>query len=100
MPDQKIPNGTVTLTGHIDVPAERVEEVQAALPAHIALTLAEPGCLSFDISPCPDVAGRFLVSEAFVDSRAFDAHQERMKASDWANVTKGIPRDYSIKVEE
>lgn len=91
--------GTVTLTGHIDVPPERMDDVQAALPTHIALTLAEPGCQSFDVSPCPDVEGRFLVAEAFVDQQAFDAHQARTKASDWAKVTDGIPRDYSIRVE-
>ena len=77
-----------------------MEDIQAVLPAHIALTHAEPGCLSFDVSPCPDVNGRFLVSETFVDQQAFDAHQARMKASDWAKVSEGIPRDYSITVEK
>ena len=97
---RKMPKGTVTLTGHIDVPVERMEEIQAALPAHIALTRAEPGCLSFDVSPCTDVKGRFLVSEAFVDQQAFDAHQARAKASDWAKASEGIPREYSIRVEQ
>jgi quinol monooxygenase YgiN len=95
-----MPKGTVTLTGHIDVPSERVADIQAALPTHIALTRAEPGCLSFDVSPCPDVKGRFLVSEAFVDQQAFDAHQARTGASEWAKASQGIPRDYSIKVEQ
>jgi quinol monooxygenase YgiN len=95
-----MPKGTVTLTGYIDVPPDRMDDIQAALPAHISLTRAEPGCLSFDVSPCPEVKGRFLVSEAFVDQQAFDAHQARAGASDWANVSDGIPRDYSISVEE
>jgi quinol monooxygenase YgiN len=95
-----MPKGTVTLTGYIDVPPERMDGVQAALSTHIELTLAEPGCLRFDVSPCPDVEGRFLVAEAFVDQQAFDAHQARTKASDWAKVTDGIPREYSIQVEE
>jgi len=95
-----MPIGTIYLTGHIDVPAERMEDIQAALSAHIALTRAEPGCLSFEVHPCPDVKGRFLVSEAFVDQQAFDAHQARAKASDWANVSEGIPREYSIRVEK
>jgi len=95
-----MPKGTVTLTGHIDVPAVRMEDIQAALPAHIALTCAEPGCLSFEVTPCPDVEGRFLVSEAFVDQQAFDAHQARTKASEWAKASEGIPRDYSIKIEQ
>jgi len=45
------------------------------------------------------VKGRFLVSEAFVDQQAFDAHQARAKVSDWAKASQGIPREYSIKVE-
>ncbi len=93
-------NGAVSLTGHIDVPAERMEEIQSALAIHIALTREEPGCLSFDVTPCPDVKGRFLVSETFVDQQSFDAHQTRTKASDWARVSAGIPRDYSIRVEQ
>lgn len=92
-------SGRVTLTGHIDVPAERLAEVEAALPRHIELTRAETGCLKFEVVSCPSVAGRFLVSEMFVDRQAFDAHQERTKASDWARVTHGIERDYSVTIE-
>jgi quinol monooxygenase YgiN len=90
--------GNIILNGHIDVPPERLDAVAAALPDHIALTRAEPGCLFFDVRPCPDVAGRFLVSERFTDQAAFDAHQARAKASPWAEVTDGIPRDYQITV--
>ncbi|MDO1581343.1 putative quinol monooxygenase [Rhizobium oryzicola] len=90
----------VYLDGHIDVPAERLEAVTAALPQHIALTRAEAGCLKFEVVPSETVAGRFLVSEVFTDQEAFDAHQARTKASEWFQVTAGIPRDYSIRVEE
>ena len=94
-----MPKGAVTLTGYIDVPPERMDDVQAALPTHIALSRAEPGCLSFDVNPCPDVSGRFLVAETFVDQQAFDGHQARTKASDWAKVTDGIAREYCVEVE-
>ncbi len=86
----------IVLTGHIDVPAERLDAVRAALPRHIALTRAEPGCLAFDVTEDPRRAGRFEVRERFTDRAAFDAHQQRMRASDWARVTAGIPRHYSI----
>lgn len=92
--------GRVTLTGHIDIPADRLAEVQAALPEHIELTRQEPGCQKFEVVPCPTVPGRFLVSEVFVDQQAFDAHQVRMKGSQWAIVTAGIGRDYSVTVED
>jgi quinol monooxygenase YgiN len=87
----------IYLDGHIDVPAERMADVSAALPAHVALTRAETGCLSFNVTPCTTVPGRFLVSEVFSDRAAFDAHQERTRNSDWFAVTEGIPRDYTIR---
>ena len=87
----------VILTGHIDVPADRLADVEAALPEHIRLSRAEPGCARFEVSPDPAVPGRFHVSEEFTDRAAFDAHQARAGASDWARVSAGIPRDYRIE---
>ena len=91
--DQKI-----YLDGYIDVPADRMATIEAALPIHIALTHEEAGCVSFEVVPCPTVKGRFLVSEVFTNQVTFDAHQTRTKASDWFKVTEGIAREYSIRV--
>lgn len=90
----------VFLTGHIDVPLARLEAVRAALPVHIELTRAEPGCLSFDVTEAEHPAGRFHVAEVFTDQMAFDAHQARTKASDWFKVTEGVPRSYEVTVGE
>ncbi|NDW52253.1 putative quinol monooxygenase [Aliiroseovarius sp. PrR006] len=86
----------IVLTGHIDVPEDRREAVRAALPVHIDLTRAEPGCLSFLVVEDRCHPGRFNVSERFTDRTAFDAHQARMKTSDWATITAGIPRHYTV----
>jgi len=86
----------IRLTGFISVPADRLDIVRAALPDHIRLTLAEPGCVSFDVTEDPDVPGRFNVAEIFADRVSFDAHQSRMKSSPWAKVTAGIAREYQI----
>ncbi len=86
----------IQLNGHIDVPADRLSAVTAALPTHIALTRAEPGCLSFAVTPDPTTPGRFLVAERFINRAAFDTHQTRTKASDWAQVTATLPRSYKI----
>ncbi|WP_270730591.1 putative quinol monooxygenase [Shimia sp. Alg240-R146] len=87
----------ISLTGHIDVPHDRLEAVTQALPTHIALTRAEPGCLSFDVIQDPQNPHRFHVSELFVTRAAFDAHQARTKASEWFAITKGIARSYQVK---
>ena len=34
--------------------------------------------------------------ELFADQNSFDAHQVRVRASDWGKITDGIPRSYDI----
>lgn len=80
----------------MDVPEDRCAAVADALPAHIALTRAEPGCLAFDVTEDAARPGRYLVSELFASQADFDAHQTRAAASLWAKVTAGIPRHYTI----
>lgn len=91
------PAGAVLLDGHIDVPADRLEAVEAALAEHVRLTHGEPGCLFFFVTPCGETACRFIVSEIFADEAAFAAHQARTAASHWFEVTKDIPRQYEIR---
>jgi len=45
--------GKIRLTGHLDVPADRFAGIRAALPEHIRLTRAEPGCEVFEVTPSP-----------------------------------------------
>ena len=86
----------IQLKGYLDVPSERWDSVMNALPDHIALTHAEEGCISFEVTPSQDVAHRLMVDELFEDRTAFDAHQARTKASPWFEVTAGISREYEI----
>ena len=90
----KLSAGNFRLEGHIDVPVDRLEAVSIALQEHIRLTREEPCCLFFNVDPCPEVKARFLVSEAFVDEAAFQAHQDRAKGSEWARVADGIERNF------
>ena len=86
----------VSLNGHLNVPADRVEDIRAALQEHIRLTLAEAGCIRFDVHENPDQPGQFIVSEEFKDPAAFDAHQARVQSSDWGRISAGLERDYKI----
>ena len=87
----------VLLDGYLEVPAEHIEAVAAALPEHIRLTRAEPGCLSFQVEQSPEQPTHFLVSEVFADRDAFEAHQHRAASSRWAKVTAGMPRHYTVR---
>ena len=86
----------IKIVGHLDIPPDIFPAVKAALPAHIDLTRAEPGCLMFDVKICTTIAGRLLVEEIFVDKAAFDAHQKRAKGTAWHDITKGLSRHYTI----
>ena len=87
----------IRLTGTMTCPPERLAEVRAALPDHVDLTRAEPGCLRFVVTETAE--GRFDVDEAFADRAAFEAHQRRGSASDWARVTADLPREYRVTEE-
>jgi quinol monooxygenase YgiN len=88
--------GIVRLSGQlVCATADDAAVVTAHVPSHIALTLAEPGCLSFSVTQTSDPL-IWQVDETFVDEAAFDAHQTRTKASDWATLSAHIERRFTI----
>lgn len=87
---------TVTLKGFILVPDADLPAVKRELKTHIKLTLAEPGCLSFNVVQCTDNPNRFDVYEEFESRAAFETHQERIKNSTWAGVTVNVQRHYEL----
>ena len=85
---------TVRLSGTLICEPADAQVVRDALPEHIRLSRAEPGCLRFDVTetaPCV-----FTVSEEFSDRAAFEAHQIRTRASAWWDATSHIPRDFQV----
>lgn len=89
----------ITLTGRLLCQETDLELVERFLPDHIRLSRAEPGCLSFDVSPLSDNPLIYEVSETFKTRADFDAHQKRTKASPWGKETAHIPREYQISEE-
>ena len=92
--------GRVHLSGFIDIPESHRETVGPHLRRHIDLTRAEPGCVRFEVVALPDIPGRYSVSETFADRAAFDAHQDRVRTSDWGTFTAGFHRDYEIREDD
>jgi quinol monooxygenase YgiN len=88
--------GIVRLTGQlICANADEAQVVATHVPLHIALTLAEPGCLSFAVKQTADPLV-WQVDESFTDQAAFDAHQARTKTSAWARLSAHIERTFTI----
>ena len=73
-----------------------VAAVTAHLPAHIAASRAEDGCLSFEITQTDDPLV-FEVMESFRDQSAFTAHQTRTRQSAWWQATSHILRDFRVE---
>ncbi len=87
----------IRLRGHLICTTEdEVAAVNAHLAQHIALTRAEPGCLSFEITPTDDPKV-FEVMETFRTRDDFNAHQTRTRASVWFEATRGILRDFRVE---
>ena len=75
---------------------EEAQAIRQHLPRHLALTRAEPGCLSFDVTPTDDPMV-WEVMEAFRTRADFDAHQARTRASNWFAATRSILRDFRLE---
>ncbi len=88
---------TVRLTGRlICASAADLEHVRALLPRHVELTRAEPGCVSFEVTPTQDPMV-WRVDEEFTDPEAFAAHQTLVAESPWGRGTAHLERQYTIE---
>ena len=88
---------TVHLTGELICASDdQAAIVRRYLPEHIRLSRAEPGCLSFEVTPTADPM-IWQVEESFTDRAAFDAHQTRTKASEWAQRSAAIRREFRLR---
>lgn len=87
---------TVRLSGFLRCASmDEVAVVERHLTDHIALTRAEPGCLSFVVTQTADPLV-WRVEEAFADRAAFEEHQTRTRSSAWFAATAHIVRDYTV----
>lgn len=75
---------------------DEVQAVRQHLAAHTALTRAEPGCLTFEVTATDDPMV-YEVMEAFRDRPSFDAHQTRTRDSAWFAATRTILRDFRLE---
>ena len=84
----------IHVTGTLTCATEaEAEIVRCHLPAHIALSRAEPGCLTFNVDATEDPLV-WQLDESFTDREAFEAHQARTRASEWFTATAGLARDF------
>ncbi|HSF63223.1 MAG TPA: antibiotic biosynthesis monooxygenase [Paracoccaceae bacterium] len=87
----------IRVRGHLRcMTADEAAAVAAHVADHIALSRAEPGCLSFHIVATDDPIV-WALDETFRDRPAFDAHQARTRDSAWFAATRSVLRDLRIE---
>lgn len=91
----------IILQGFIIIPKQDRELILAELQHHSMLTLAEDGCIKFEIKPAiaSDDNGKYWVYEEFVSIEAFEYHQARVKSSKWGKISKEVERHYDPIIE-
>lgn len=85
------------LNGYVIARSQDISDIKAELPKHIELTLQEEGCITFQVAQDDDNENRFNVYEEFIDKKAFELHQVRVKASSWGKVSANLEKHYHIK---
>ena len=86
----------VILKGYVIVPDDDLDAINEALPAHIVNTRAEDGCLLFNVTQDENQKNRFNVHEEFNNKESFSNHQDRVKRSEWGNVSANLEKHYHI----
>ena len=85
------------LAGHILIPDADLEAVRRELPGHRDATLAEDGCLRFDVFQDLGNKNKFHVFEVFKSEAAFRLHKKRMEGTDWVKASANVERFYTVR---
>ncbi|MFZ5708194.1 MAG: putative quinol monooxygenase [Pseudomonadota bacterium] len=87
----------ITLTGFLTcrtlAEADRASET---LADHLRSTLAEDGCMSFEIHRSMADPVCFAVRAVFRDRESLAAHLARAGTSDWGKATRHAARDFRL----
>lgn len=65
------------------VKPECVDEFRDRLRRHANNSVAEPGCLTFDVAQADDDAGRFFIWEIYTDDAAVEYHREQASIAEF-----------------
>lgn len=60
---------------HVHVQPDRIDEFKSMIQANHAASIAEPGCLRFDVAQSKDDPTHFLLWEVYIDDAAAAFHK-------------------------
>ena len=65
----------IVIAGELIVGLNHAKELRGRVMEYAKNSLAEPGCVRFDVAEDSEHAGRFMIWENYVDFEAIDAHR-------------------------
>ena len=83
---------------HVDyrVKPECVEEFRDRLCRHAKNSVAEPGCLTFDVAQADDDATRFFIWEIYTDDEAVNFHREQASIAEFLEVAEPMSVSHEV----
>jgi autoinducer 2-degrading protein len=79
----------ISLTVHLDIDPDRVDEFLEAMASHAAASRAEPGCRSFRLHRRLDRPASFVLWEVYEDLAALSAHHASPHFARWKERSAG-----------
>lgn len=76
-------NDAIVVVARWRLPAERIGEVLALLPELRRQTLAEPGCLGYEVLRSVEAPDTLVLMERYRDEAAIEAHRASPHYQQW-----------------
>jgi quinol monooxygenase YgiN len=89
-------DGHIVLNVQMEAATGREEDLARELRALVAPTRQEPGCLAYELHFDPDMPGKFMFYEKFVDQAALDAHVGSAHFSKWKQYRAAGPDPVAV----
>ena len=80
--------------GTLHCAPDEVDTLTTLLGPHVALSRAEPGCLSYELFQDEVQLTTFQLNAVFRDRQAFEAHKARVESADWGRATAHMRTDF------
>ncbi|MGY0219587.1 putative quinol monooxygenase [Endozoicomonadaceae bacterium StTr2] len=86
----------LTIVANITAKADKIELVKAELHKLIAPTLAEEGCINYDLHQDNENPAHFMFYENWASRELWQAHMEAQHLKDYLNATEGAVDAFTV----
>ena len=90
----------IVIAVELIVDPDHAEEFRRRIVEHATNSLAEPGCVRFDVAEDSEQKGRFLIWENYVDFEAVDAHRSQPYLAEFRESADPITKSRNLSLLE